>query len=205
MTFLDIMKDVAKNAGLEMPVTVATLDPDQVKLGQFINETGREIARRVDWGALRKIVTITGSGTAGEQDIAPDYDRLPAGLSVMSGMFPVRGSLTSDEWFSLDPATGQPRYFYLKGSRIGFYPFPKVGQNVRVQYQSKRWVVESGTQGFDTMTKDAQDTLLSPELMVAGAVWRWRRHMGKEFADYLAEFESILTDKAQADGGVRAP
>ena len=205
MTFLEIMKQVARNAGLEEPVTVTSTEPDIVKMSQFINETGREVARRVDWGSLRKVVTLTGSGSGGTVEIAPDYDRLPAGLSVVSNSMPVRGSLTVDEWFSLTPTEGQPRYFYLQGKRIGLYPYLALGKTVRVQYQSSRWVTETGTQGFDAMTKDNQDTPLDGGLIVSGAVARWRRHIGKEFSDYLSEFEAMLTDKAQFDGGIRQP
>ena len=205
MTFLEIMKDVAKNAGLDVPVTVTTGDPDQVKLSQFINETGRELARRVDWGALRKEITLTGDGTPNLASIAPDYDRLPAGLAVTADMSPVRGSLTADEWFSLAPIEGTPRYFYLKDSRIGLYPYLSVGKAVRIQYQSERWVVEPGTQGFDEMTKDGQETPLDGNLIVTGAIVRWRRHIGKDFADYLEEFEAQLADIARANGGVRNP
>lgn len=205
MTFLEIMTDVAKNAGIEAPATVATLDPDQTKLGQFINETGREIARRVDWSALRKATTLTGTGLASEFTIANDFDRLPIGLAVMVGVATVRGSLTADEWFALDPREGTPKYFHLKNSKMSFYPYAEAGETIRVQYQSNRWVTEEATSGFDTMTKDIQDSPLSGHLIVAGAVWRWRRHIGKEFADYLAEFEALLADKARYDGGVRSP
>lgn len=205
MTFLEIMTDVAKNAGIAIPSTVATLEPDQIKLGQFINEAGREITRRVDWSALRKITTLSGTGADAEFTIANDFDRLPMGLAVMVGTDTVRGSLTADEWFALAAREGTPKYFYLKNNKISFYPYAEAGESIRVQYQSKRWVTEEATNGFDTMTKDNQETPLSGTLIIAGAVWRWRRHIGKDFADYLAEFEALLADKARYDGGVRSP
>lgn len=205
MTFLEIMRDVAKNAGISLPMTVSTNDPDQVKLGQFINEAGREIARRVDWGALRKTATISGTGQQEEFTIAADFDRLTAGLSVLSEDGPVRGSLTADEWFALTHVEGTPRYFMQRGDKISLWPYLGAGKTATVQYQSNRWVTEEATNGFDTMTKDNQETVLPEYLIVAGAVWRWRRHVGKDFADYLGEYEAMLAEEARADGGVRTP
>ena len=205
MTFLEIMQRVAKNAGIDIPATTASTDPDRIKIALFINETGKELARRVDWRSLRKTVTLTGDGTSNSHTIAADFARLPEGMAVRCDGTPVRGSLTTEEWFSLEPVEGSPRYFFLDSRNIGFYPYLPSGKQVTVQYQSARWVTEPGTQGFEEMTNDAQDTPLNGDLIAFGAYVRWRRHIGKDFADHQAEFEAMLADIAKAEGGVRAP
>lgn len=202
MSFLTVMQSVAKNAGVEPPAAISASDPDAVLIGQFINEAGQEVARRVDWGVLRKTHTITGDGFASEFDLPADFERFPLGLNIMAGINPVRGSLTSDEWLSLSPIAGTPRYFYLRGSKIAFYPFPRSGEAVRVQYQSKNWAVN----GTATKLTSNNDTSMVPEaLLETGAVWRWRRHVGKDYSDHVGEFEAQLVDLARNDSGVRLP
>lgn len=205
MTFLEIMEEVAKNAGVRIPTSVTGTDPDAIKLGQFINEAGREIARRADWSILRKTATVSTVGMDAQYPIADDFDRLSPGLSVFSGQSKIRGSLTPDEWAGLTPMKGEPRYFFLSAKKIAFYPYPNAAENVTVLYQSNRWVYEEATNGFDRMTKNNQESLLDGDLVASGAIWRWRRHVGKDYADYLSEFEAMLEDLAKADSGERAP
>lgn len=201
MTYLEIMQAVAKNAGIQPPQSLSSTDEDQILLGQLINDAGKEIARRVDWGILRKEYAAEGTGTATDFTLPDDFDRLVLGLSVMNGVNTVRGSLTSDEWLSLAPVAGQPRYFYLRGSLISFYPYLKSGDEATVHYQSRIWT-DNGT---EKLTVQGDEPLVPSALVVAGAVWRFRRHVGKDFADHVAEFEAMLVDLARNDNGVRSP
>lgn len=204
MSFLTIMQAVAKNAGIEVPSTTGANDADHVKLAQFINEAGQELVRRADWGTLRKVVTLPGTGTASEYNIAPDFDRLCMGMTVAHGINAVRGSLTSDEWFSLPAVKGDPRYYHLRGARIGFYPYPATGSEIRVQYQSKNWV-NNGATSASKMTIDTDVALIPEDLIEMGAIWRWRRHVGKDFSDQVSEFEAAFVDRARSDSPVRLP
>lgn len=202
MNFLEIMQAVAKNAGIDTPATTGSNDPDQVKLAQFINEAGAELVRRVDWSALRKIATLTGTGSATEHSLPSDFDRLTVGMNVSYEGSPVRGSLTPDEWVALTPVKGSPRYYYLRGSVMAFYPYLDTGKQARVQYQAKNWVNNGAASSF---TVDGDTPMIPNDLIVMGAIWRWRRHVGKDFADHVAEFEAALVDRARADSGTRLP
>lgn len=201
MTFLSVMQNLATNASVAIPTTAGQNDADSTKFREFINEAGKEIARRVDWSALRKTATLTGTGASIPHTIADDYDRLARGLNVVADGQPVRGSLTQDEWFGLDPVEGTPRYFYLANSQMAFWPYLANAETARVQYQSKNWV--SGDK--DEMTTDNDTALFDENLLLLGALWRWRRHVAKDFADNMAEFEAALADRASFDGGVRQP
>lgn len=205
MTLLEIIKTVATEIGIEQPATATGSDPDMVKLVRFINDAGCEAVRRVDWLVLRKVANLTGNGTASPYAIGTDFDRLPAGLSVAVAGMPVRGSLTPDEWFSLDPVQGSSRYFFLHGASLSFYPFPRSGEAIRAQYQSNAWVKKIDNSLVKQMDADDDTALIPADVVTSGAVWRWRRHVGKDFADEMAEFEAILTDRARYDGGVRQP
>src|SRR5690606_2334032 len=174
MSYITIMQDVARNVGIRQPDSVSDTGADTIKLGQFINEAGREVARRFDWSALRKTATLTGTGTDSAYTISTDFDRLPAGLSVIHDGMPLRGSLTPDEWFAIDNKAGDPRYFYLKAKELRFYPYPKSGETIRVLYQSKNWV--DASTDSDLMESDADEAFIPDVLIASGAVWRWRRH-----------------------------
>lgn len=204
MNMLAMMQAVAKNAGIEVPISLDTDEPNHVLMVEFLNEAGAEVARRVDWGATRQTAALTGTGAAANYPLPDQFDRLSPGLSVVSNASPVRGSLTADEWLSLTPVAGEPRYFYLAAGRIAFYPFLRTAATATVQFQSSYWALSDvGPQEAMVIAEDR--ALVPSDLLVSGAVWRWRRHVGKDFADYVAEFEAMLSDRARFDGGVRQP
>lgn len=201
MSLLSMARYVAINASLEPPVSVEGQEDDEVKLVQFINESGAECARRVDWSALRKRVSIVGDDVTALHKLPADFARFVRGLSVTFDGEPVRGGLTSDEWFALPPTVGAPRYFYHSDCDIGFFPILPLSESASVQFISCNWV--KGDKG--RMTKNEEQSLVNEDLISRGALWRMRRHIGADYQDYLAEFEAMLSDMATADGGVRLP
>lgn len=201
MSLLTIAQAVAKNTGIEVPDTVQGDDPDAVKLRQFINETGEELARRVDWSALRKTATLAGTGFNAPYNLPPDYSRLISGLAVRVNGSAVRGGLTADEWNALEPVEGTPRYFQTIANQIALYPYPPEGMPVTLTYQSANWVRPDKRE----MVADGDETFLPERLIEMGGVWRSKRHIGADYGDYLAEFEAAITDLAGFDDRVRIP
>lgn len=202
MTLLVAMQNVAKNVGIVPPDSViGNEEPDCVKLLQFANETGQELARRVDWAQTRDTALILGTGFGAPLDLPDDYSRIVEGWGVTMGGNPVRGGLTADEWNSLPPVEGTPRYYQVIGQSIGFYPFPAEGAQVSVNYISTGWTSAGG----NTFTADGETPLFPERLLEMGTVWRHKRHIGADYSDYLAEFEASLADEARSDGMVRLP
>jgi hypothetical protein len=204
MNLLDMMKEVAKNASIAPPQGIDSTDPDHILMVQFLNDTGDEVARRVDWGILRQTETFMGTGSPETFSLPDEYARMSPGLAVISGTNIVRGSLTADEWLSLAPIAGDPRYFYLTGKKIAFYPYLRAAVTAQVLFQSAYWA-ESDVGPQIAMESGEDRSRVPDELLIAGAVWRWRRHVGKDYADYVAEFEGMLSALAASDGGVRSP
>ena len=201
MSLLSIAQAVAKNTGIEVPDTVQGGDPDAVKLRQFINETGDELARRVDWSALRKTATLSGTGFNAPYNLPPDYSRLIGGLAVRVNGSAVRGGLTADEWNALEPVEGTPRYFQTIANQIALYPYPPEGMPVTLTYQGTNWVRSDKRE----MVADGDETFLPERLLEMGGVWRSKRHIGADYGDYLAEYEAAITDLAGFDDRVRIP
>jgi hypothetical protein len=201
MSLLSIARSIAINAGIAIPTEVlSSLSSDAQKIVQFTQEAGEEIARRVDWGALRKTATITGTGSNDDFGLPTDFARLVSGNSVTIGGVPVRVGISADEWNSLTAISGTPRYARLIGSSISFYPYPVLSASISVSYQSKNWC------GGGTSWSNDTDAGLVPEILIEqGAKWRWRRQLGSDYQDQLAEFESSLAEYAKSDDGMRLP
>lgn len=201
MSLLSIARGVAVNAGIMVPTEVLSgSDPDALKIVQFTQEAGEEIARRVDWGALRKTVTIAGTGSNDNFSLPADFARLIPGNSITVAGSPIRVGLSADEWNSLTPISGTPRYARLIGTSISFYPFPPLATTIAVAYQSKNWC------GGGTAWSSDSDAAFIPEVLIQqGAQWRWRRQLGADYQDFLAEFEAAMTEYAKFDDGMRLP
>lgn len=202
MTLQTIIQNVAKNVGIEPPTTAFdNTDPDCVKLVQFANETGQELARRVDWALMRKSRVIEGTGFAALFDLPEDYARMVEGWGVTHNGNPVRGGLTADEWNALPPVQGAPRYYQVIGQKMRLYPFPPEGDQVTASYISSGWTSDNGT----SFSNDNETTLFPERLVEMGTTWRMKRHIGADYSDYLAEYEATLQDFARNDGMVRLP
>ena len=202
MSLLLAMQNVAKNVGIEPPDAImGNNDPDCVKLLQFANETGQELARRVDWARMRKSRLILGTGFAALFDLASDYARMVEGWGVTVDGNPIRGGLTADEWNSIPPVEGTPRYYQVIGQQIGFYPYPSEGTQITTNYISTGWTSAGGAQ----FTGDTETTLFPERLLEMGAIWRHKRHISADYSDYLAEYEAALVDFAGSDEMVRLP
>jgi hypothetical protein len=202
MSLLTIAQDVARNTAIDIPSTAGgSTAREMVNIVQFINDTAFDVIRRVDWGALRQVTTIMGTGAPATHALPADFGRLIRGNAVSFNGAPVRGGLSPDEWASLDGASGTPRFFRLLGSSIGFYPHLASDATATIVYQSINWVAG----GAPRMDADAQTALFPEDLLVKGAIWRQRRHIGQDFADHMAEFEAALADYAAHDARDRSP
>jgi hypothetical protein len=202
MTLLTIVQDVARNTAIGIPATASgSTEREIVNIVQFVNDTGLELARRVDWGALRQTSTKTGTGLLVAHTMPSGYSRLINGNAVSASGVPVRGGLSPDEWASLTPVEGTPRFFRMRGNTISFYPFLATGATAVVTFQSEHWA----SNGTERLNLDAETALIPEDLITKGAIWRQRRHVGQDFSDQIAEYEAALADYAAYDARDRSP
>lgn len=199
MTLLTICTALAKNVGLALPDVVASSPYRQWQEAlQMVNETGEEIARRVDWGVLRKSATLTGDGTAKVHAMPADFARFGQGVTMRYGTTTLQ-SLSRPEWNTLTMAAGTPRYFLAQAATVQLWPYLANGATVTAQYQSTEW----SSAGAE-MTGDTDTALIDEGLIVKGLIVRWRRQKGMDYADLEAEYEAALSDLAQFDDRARA-
>ncbi len=203
MTILEIIQGVCKNVGVDIPtIAVTNQNREYLELMQFATETANEVARRVDWSALRATGTITGTGTNDNFALPAGFSRLTQGNAVTAGGNPVRGGISQDEWVSMTPSSGTPRYFKVNGtSSISFYPYPVLSSTVSVSYLTKNWA----SNGTAAWVADSDTPLVPDDLIMMGTIWRFKRKSGQDYSDYLAEFEAILADRSESDARERSP
>lgn len=193
MTLLTIAQGLAKNVGMRVPVSVVgNAAREWVEALQFANETGEELARRVDWGQLQSTATLTGNGTNLTHALPADFARMNQGVCVRASGAIVR-PLSRAEWNALAPVEGAPRYFLLEGNTITLWPFLADAATATVQYQSKNWT----SAGASAFTADTQESLIDEDLFIKGLIVRWRRQKGMDYADFEAEYEATLADVAR--------
>lgn len=195
MSLLTIAQGLAKNVGMQVPTSVvgSSMREWQEAL-QFANETGEELARRVDWGALQATATLTGDGTNKVHALPAGFSRLSRGIAIKAGTSIVR-PLSRAEWNSLTAVEGTPRYFLLEGDEVTLWPFLANAATASASYQSDLWT----SAGAAAFTADDQTSLIDEDLFLKGLIVRWRTQKGMDYADFEAEYEASLQDYANFD------
>lgn len=200
MTLLTIAQGLAKNVGMQVPSSVVgNAAREWVEALQFINETGEELARRVDWGQLQAQTTLTGTGAAVDHALPADFARLNQGVCVKTSAGAIVRPLSRAEWSDLGPVEGSPRYFLLEGTTIALWPYLANAATATALYQSTNWT-DAGAAAF---TVDTQAALFDEDLVLKGAIVRWRRQKGMPYQDEEAEYEAALQDFARFNDRAR--
>ena len=199
MTLLTIGAALAKNVGMSIPDIMAlSSDRRWLEAVQFANETGEELARRVDWGQLQDTATLTGTGAAVAHALPDDFARLNQGVAVTNASGGIVRPLTRQEWSNLTMVEGTPRYFLLEQNTIQFWPFLANAATATAQYQSAGWC----SAGAEFMA-DTDTVLVDEGLFIKGLIVRWRRQKQMDVADYEAEYEATMSDFARFNDRTR--
>ena len=199
MTLLTIGAALAKNVGMSIPdIMVLSSDRRWLEAVQFANETGEELARRVDWGQLQDTATLTGTGAAVAHALPDDFARLNQGVAVTNASGGIVRPLTRQEWSNLTMVEGTPRYFLLEQNTIQFWPFLANAVTATAQYQSTEWC----SAGAEFMA-DTDTVLVDEGLFIKGLIVRWRRQKQMDVADYEAEYEAAMSDFARSNDRTR--
>jgi hypothetical protein len=201
MSLITIARNIAVNVGIDVLSEVkSSADPSALKIVRFTEEAGEEIARRANWGKLRKTATLTGDDTNQSFQLPSDFARVIPGTAIKINGATVRTGLSADEWNDLPPTVGVPRYARLEGQTVAFWPYLADEQTAIVTYQSLNWSTGGASWQADG------DTGLVPEILIEkGALWRWRRQLGADYQDHLTEYETALADLAKSDDAMRQP
>jgi hypothetical protein len=111
------------------------------------------------------------------------------GWAVTSGGVNVRGPLSDDEFNRLTPVLGIPRYYRTSNATLESWPFINAPDTISIVYVSENWL--SGDK--KEISQDTDLPLFDDEILMQGALWRFKRMKGYDFTDQLAKFEASLS------------
>jgi len=202
MSAEDVFRAVLLEIGLdrESP-NIGAADFETRQIREFINQAGRDVARRAEWSRLYATETVAGSVSS--QALPGDFqemgERGSVWLDKASGTFTaVRPVLDPATWDMVSQRPSATLYWHLRGGDILFSDTLDA-DGAKFSYLSNQWV-----DGKTAVTENA-DTLKIPERLVRGlAVVNWLREKGKPFDDQLAEYEANLAADIAADRGAAA-
>lgn len=207
MSLLSMIQQVCAEIGLQQPNAVATsTDSQLLQMLALLNREGKELAKRVNWQALRKETSFTTVATEEQGDI----NTIAPGLNYIINNTiwnrdlkrPIFGPLDPQRWQQLEALTlrGPWNEFVIRGNKIRFIPAPAAGQSCYFEYFSKYWCEDSSGNPKAGFTADDDVTLLDEDIMTMGLIWRWKQAKGFAYAEEFATYERLVANTAGRDG-----
>lgn len=196
MTALTVLTDVANEIGLKISdLRVSSADLAVKQIVRHVNATGLEIARRAEWSKLVKIATFEAGS---EWKLPDDFFRLVergAVWKIGDTFDPIRHVLSADTWAFISVNPSAQGYCHLAEGKLLFSPAITL-PGVKIKYITDSWAG-----GKNKITQDGDQPVVPEELLTQGAVLRWRRQKGQEYADLVGEFEAAVLSEIKADRG----
>jgi hypothetical protein len=209
MSCLTLIQDAAVRLALPPPATVVgNSDKTARLLLALANQEGRELARRHDWQALTTERTFTSLAQVAQTGAIPDdYDRLVYNAEIWDRTRLMRfaGPTSPHMWQQLQTGLGVGicGYWRLLGGELNILPAPAAGHTLAFEYVSQNWVRRplDGTR-LAAFGADADESLLSEDLMTDGIVWRWGASTKSyDYAEAMATYERNVEKAASRDRG----
>lgn len=198
MSFLSALQDAAQILSIAKPIAVATTDPTAIKLIAIAHQAGDDIARRADWSDMLSTASVT-NGV-----VPADFLRLVPGGAVnivTPSPAPVRGPLSSDQILSIGRLGATTALYYAMQGGAIIFNRPLAGETVSMSYVSLNWLSESASRTQRTET-GSEITLFPERLLVKAIIWRFKRSVGLQYQDEMAEFEADLALEIRQNRGV---
>ena len=192
----DILNQVGAEVGLD-PVNdpFAANDQSYKQLSYLINAAGEELSQLYPWQFLRKEATITTTLNEDEYALPNDYlYMLNQTMWDRTNDNPVYGPLSPQEWsemYGRETTTDTLfLHFRIKGNTLCLFPDTiAAGLDIRYEYISRNWVLQSGTS--DTYTDKCTTGGDTPQFN--------RTLLGRMLKVKFLEAKGFDTTKAQAD------
>lgn len=182
---------------------ISTTQDTYLELKDFLEETIEDVLDRVDLPSpIGDEQTIAGDGSttynldASLKRIMRDSWAVFETTDTRRRCVPVQ---MDGQWAYLNEVgtAGAYRYYRTAGDEeagytIDFYRALESGDEVKVQYVSKYWLLSSSVES-DTWSNAADTLLLPRRLIELGVIWRYRRRKGLGYADVNGEYETKIS------------
>jgi len=206
MTLLTVFQEASTVIGMDVPDSVyGSSAREHQELGVVANTMGRRIARAYEWQELKRTATIVGDGVTGDFALPADYDRMPKKAELWSDTIAGFTHVTDyDKWLEYLTVmfSTVSNIWTLLGGRIHVRPVLQPSVAATYAYQSKLFARGAGGEKgrFDN---DADEFLLSEELLRLGIVWQWKANKGHAYAEDMANYEELLATLTATNIGPR--
>lgn len=202
MSLLTIVQDASVLVGLAQPAAaISSTDPNVVAMIAMVNQTGKELMRRHNWQALQTEKTFTTIAAALQTNAVPsDFDRIiNRTLYNRTQKRKFTGPLSPAHWQRRQALTSAGIYgfFRIKGTNINIDPVPGAGDSCAYEYITENWVTGDKAK----MDDDTDTALLDENLLMLGAIWKFLKARGLEYAEDFRTYEVQTETMWARDGG----
>lgn len=205
MTLLSLAQSCAIRIGIQSPSTVISNASVEVQeLLEFLQEEGRELAKRGKWQILTKEFTFATTATETQTNFSvSDLDRfVPDTIWNRSRKLPLFGPLNSKEWQAIKSLSSSPvtNSFTYRGGLFLMSPTPSAGENIYGEYISKNFC--QATSGGATKSAWSVDTdvgVLDERIMGLGAIVRFKAAKGLDYTTDIAKYETQVQQALEQD------
>lgn len=215
MTLLSICQDIADDATVKAPASIAlATDDTSRKLFSAMRIAGKEIARAFDWDEL--VTEYTFSTVASQEDysLPTDFSHLVDGtLWDRTNFTDVKRGVSPKQWQAYKSSVLASTSTIWKRCRIrnvsgtvmlSIFPTPTAVEDLVYEYVSKNWCESSIGDGKADFTDDSDVPIIDEHLLFLGARWRFLDRVGMDYTQALADYKSQLAlAKSRNAGGAR--
>lgn len=206
-TCLQIVQTVSRRLGLNSPTAaVGSTDPGILQLLSLVEEEGQDQAE-YPWQTLQSEATFTTVAAQVQTTLAA----VTSGFKYIVNdtiwnrtlRRPVYGPRSEQDWQQVlaMQINGPFNSFRIVNDAINFNPIPAVGQDCYFEYITDQWITTSVGGASNVFTNDADVPKLDTQLIVMGAIWRWRQAKGLDFTADYQKYEKRLLDAKSRDAG----
>jgi hypothetical protein len=207
LSVLEICQEALEEIGVDPPGSLSAGGDLGAQLLAIANSTGRDIAKRGDWQALRTEGTFT--TTAVETQVSSIKTSYPYLRRMLDNtMFNrtqqrrIVGPIGPQAWQRLkaDSATPASLMWYLRGNTILFPGTPTASESVYFEYIDTRWCSNStGATLKEAFTDDTDIPRLDDYAFVLGVRWRFLQKKGFEYGEVFREYEDWIAERLGSD------
>lgn len=213
MTILSIVQDAAIRAGVITAPTSAVgsvdpvVGPTALLLVALARDAGRDALERANWVQLDIAAKVTGDGTTTLFTLPPDWDRFSPGDKSPNGalvsskypLTPLDGPVNTEDLNllkALNVSIVRPVWRIIGGS-LELFPAPALAEIITFNYYSSNWILAAdGITRQSDWVADTDTSLINEDIIMKGALWRWLKSKGLDYADEFRAYEASLDRNA---------
>lgn len=210
MSLLTIVQSASRDLRLAVPLSVfGSSDYNVAQLQRLVEKECLELTRAHDWQALQKESTFSALAQETQTSMVPsDFDRFISDTMYnRTRKRTLVGPLTAQEWQVQKSLTATVVIdaFRQRGGDILVVPSPTAGDIFAFEYVSKFWCDTNGDGDYDAaaFAGDTDTVAFDEELVVLGAIWRFKQASGLDYAEDFRSYQIRLARLKGDDGGKR--